>query len=168
MQRFETTGCGPYFGTTVEAALCLTYQTEMKRSNLQKRDKPSLCFGVCGRKNFFALSPSYKQSPKNREKSPCPTVLQLRWVISTWRDENMTLFVFLACYEVHWNSFCGRKQTQLQRSEKEHFFAKDAMIGTSIFQTQRINPVHGRCSSSGVLGHIPSTFTRSVRRRIVL
>ena len=72
----------------------------------------TLCFGVCGRKNFFTLSPSYKQSPKNREKSLCPTVLQLRWVISTLWDENMTLFVFLACYEIHWNWFCGRKQTE--------------------------------------------------------
>ena len=78
----------------------------MKRSNLQKRQN-IFSFGVCGRRNFFMLSPSYAQSPKNREKSLCPTVLQLRWVISTWRDKNMTLFVFSACKEIHWNWFNG-------------------------------------------------------------
>ena len=35
----------------------------------------TLCVGVCRRKNFFRLSPSYVQSPKNRENSLCPTVL---------------------------------------------------------------------------------------------
>ena len=121
------------------------------------------------RKNFFTLSPSYAQSPKNREKSLCPTVLQLRWVISTWWDENMTLFVFSACYEIHWNWFCGRKQTKNAKIRRDGFaFAKGAVIGKSIFQTQRINAVHGRCSSPNVLRDIPSNFTLGIRRRIVL
>ena len=146
----------------------------MKRSNLPKRDKTYSVLGcvgvwVCERKDFFALSPSYKESPKNREKSLCPTVLQLRWVISTWWDENVTLFVFSACHEVHWNWFLWKKaDKKMQRSEKEHFLAKGTLTGKSMFQIQRINAVHGRCSSSGVLRDIPSNFTRSVRRRIVL
>ena len=122
------TRCGPYFGTTVEAMQFLTHQTEKKHSNLQKRDKKILCrvaYGVCGvcrRENFLTLSPSYKQSPKNRENCLCPTVLQLRWVISTWWDENMTLFVFSACYQIHWNWFCGRKQTKNAKIRKGAFF----------------------------------------------
>ena len=44
---------------------------------------------------------------------------------------------------------------------------KGALLGKSIFQTQRVNAVHGRCSSSGVLCDVPSNFTRSVRRRDV-
>ena len=135
---------------------------------LAKKRQNILCFGVCGRMNFFTLSPSYKQSPKNREKSLCSTVLQLRWVISTWWDENVTLCVFSACYEIHWDSFCGRKQTKMQRSEEEPFFVKGALVGKSIFQIQRIKAVHGTCSSSDVLRDIPSNFTRGVRRRIVL
>ena len=35
---------------------------------LAKKRQNTLCFGVCGRKNFFEMSPSYKQSPKNRQK----------------------------------------------------------------------------------------------------
>ena len=142
---------------------------------LAKKKQNILCFGVCevcgcvGEKNLFTLSPSYVQSPKNREKSLYPTVLQLRWVISTWRDENITLFVFSACYEIHWNWFCERKQTTNAKIRKGAFvFAKSAFIGKSVFQTQRMKAVHGWCSSSDVLRDIPSKFTRSVRRRIVL
>ena len=58
--------------------------------------------------------------------------------------------------------------TKCKNQKRSIVFAKGALTGKSIFQTQRINAVHGRCSSSGVLRHIPSNFTRSVRRRIVL
>ena len=95
----------------------------MERSNLQERHK-TLYFGVWGRENFFTLTPSYAQSPKNREKSRCSTVLQLRWVISTWWDENKTLFVFSACYEIHWNWFCERKQTKNAKIRRGTFFGE--------------------------------------------
>ena len=94
-----------------------TFKLAKKRQNI-------LCFGVCGRKNFLMLSPSYMQSLKNREKSLCPTVLELRWVISTWWDENMTLFVFSACHEIHWNWFCGRKQAKNAKIRKWAFFSR--------------------------------------------
>ena len=77
-----------------------TFELAKKRQNI-------LCFGVCGRKNFFRLSPSCVQSSKNRERSLCSTVLEFKWVISTWWDENMALFVFSACYEIHCKWFCG-------------------------------------------------------------
>ena len=127
----------------------------------KKRKKNIIHFGVCGRKNFFMSSPSCKQSPKSGEKSLCPTVLALKWVISTWWDGNMTLLVFSACYEIHWNWFCGRKQTKNAKIRKGAFFSqKSVLIGRIIFQVQRINAVHGRCSSSGVLRHISSNCTR--------
>ena len=94
---------------------------------LAKKTQNILCCGVCGvcgRKNFFTLSPSYKQSPKKRQKSLCSTVLQLRWVISTWWDENMTLCVFSACYEIHWNWFCGREQTKNTKIRKGACFSR--------------------------------------------
>ena len=93
---------------------------------VKKRQNTLLFWGVwvCGRKNFFTLSPSYAQSPKNREKSLCPTVLPLIWVISTWRDENVTLFVFSACYEIHWNWFHRRKQTKKAKIRKGAFFSQ--------------------------------------------
>ena len=149
----------------------LHVSNRMKRSNLQKRDKTYSvlgCFGVCGRKNFFTLSPSYAPSPKNREKSLYPTVLELGWVILRWWDEKMTLFVFSACYKVRWNWWGERKQTKNAKIRRGSiFFAKSALIRESIFRTQPINAVHGRCSNSGVLRDIPSNFTISVRRRSV-
>ena len=109
------------------------------------------CYGVCERKNFSTLSPSYKKSPKNHEKSPCPTVLQLRWVISTWRDEMVTLFVFSACYKIHWNWFCGIKQTKMQRLWKGAFFregcfdAKEDVSNTANKRSSR-QVLQFRCS----------------------
>ena len=177
----NTTRCGSYFGTTLEAVQCFTYQTRWKVRTCKKETTYFVlgcvgvwvcgCVGVwvCGRKNFFSLSPSYKQSTKNREKSPCLKVLELGWVISTWWDENMILFVFSAFYEIYWDWFCGRKQMKNAKVKRGSIcFAKGALIGKSIFRTQRINAVHGRCFSSGFLRHIPSKFTLSVRRRIVL
>ena len=141
----------------------------MKRSNLQKRDKTFLFWRGGGKKEFLHVVAKLQAKSQKPWKSLCPTVLQLGWVISTWWDENMTLFVFSACYEMHWNWFCGRKQTKNAKDQKRSiFFAKGTVIEKSVFQTKRINAVHGWCSSSGVLRHIPSNFTRSVRRWIVL
>ena len=84
-----------------------TFEVAKKRWNI-------LCFGVCGcvdvwvcrcvgvwRKKFLYVVVKLQAKFQKPWKSPCPTVLQLRWVISTWWDENMTLFVFSACYEIH-------------------------------------------------------------------
>ena len=79
----------------------------MKRSNFSKKRKNILCFGVCGcvEERIFLLCQVTHKAPKTVKNLFCPTVSQLRWIISTWRDENMTLFVFSACYEIHWNWF---------------------------------------------------------------
>ena len=81
--------------------------------------------------------------------------------------------IWLCLYFQHVTRYIGtdfveESRQKMQRSEEEHFLVKGALIGKSMFQTQPINAVHGRCSSSGVLRDIPSNFTRSVRRRIVL
>ena len=123
----------------------------MKRSNLQKKGKNILCLGGGGRKNFFTLSPSHAQSPKNHEKSLCPTVLQLRWIISTWWDENMTLY-FQHDTRYIGTDFVGESRQKMQRLEEEHFFAKSALIGKNISNTANKRcsrqVLQLRCSSS--------------------
>ena len=64
--------------------------------------------------------------------------------------------------------FAKENRQKVQRSEEEYFFGEGCFDKKECFQRQRINAVHGRCSSSCVLGDIPSNFTRSVRRQIVL
>ena len=128
LTEFITTSirCGPYVGTTVETVQCLTYQTEWNVGTC-KRDKIYSVWrggGVCGRKNLFTLSPSYKQSPKNREKSPCPTVLQLRWVISTWWDENMTLLSSTKSAPMYLVTCWKYKQTKNAKIRKGSFFSQ--------------------------------------------
>ena len=129
---WSCTRCGTYFGTTVEAVQCFTYRTEWNVWTCEKETKYYSCFGVwkhtlfwgVREKDFFTLSPSYKQSPKNRGKSLGSAVLQLRWLISTWWDENMILIVFSACYEIHWNWFCGRKQTKNAKIRRGAFVSR--------------------------------------------
>ena len=89
------------------------------------------CVGVwvCGcvgvrKKEFFYVVAKLQAKSQKPSKSLCPTVLELRWVISTWWDENMTLFVFSACYEIRWNWFCGRKQTKHAKIRKRAFFGE--------------------------------------------
>ena len=117
------TRCGPYFGTTVEAVQCLTYQTEWNVRICKKRQN-ILCFGVCGRQNFFTLSPSYTLSPKNLEKSLSPTVLELGWVI---RNDEMKIWLCLYFQHVTRyirTDFVEESRQKMQRSEEEHFFRK--------------------------------------------
>ena len=153
IQGRSHTRCGPYFGTTVEAVQCLTYQTEWNVWTCKKETKHYSCFGVWKHtlfwgvrgKEFLYFVAELRAKSQKPWKISCPTVLQLRWLISTWWDENMTLFVFSACYEILWNWFCGRKQTKKCKDQKRSIvFAKGALIGKSVFQIQRRNAVHGR------------------------
>ena len=134
----------------------------------KKETKYTLLETVVGeRKNFLTLPLKYAQSPRNCQKSLCPTVLQLRWVYMVrWKYESVCIFSML------WDTLgliLWKKADKKCKDQKRSiFFAKGTLIEKSIFQIQRINAVHGRCSRSDVLRDIPSNFTRSVRQRIVL
>ena len=101
------TRCGPYFGTTVEAVQCLTYQI---RWNIRicKKERKYILFrggGGCGRQNFFTLSPSYKQSSKNREKSLCPAVEMGHFDMVRWKYHCL---YFKRVTRYIGTDFCGR------------------------------------------------------------
>ena len=77
--------------------------------------------------------------------------------------------VYFQWYEIHWKLILWKKADRKCKDQRRSMFlAKGALIGKSIFQIQRVNTVYNRRSSSGGLRGIPSNFTRSVRRRIVL
>ena len=161
--------CGPYFGTIVEAVQCLTYQTER---NVQtcKKETNILWFGVCGRKNFFTLSPSFKQKKSQKSwkisLSYSFAVEMAHFDIVRWKYNSVCIFSML---QDTLELILWKKADKTCKVKKRSIvFTKGVLIGKSIFQIKRINPVRGRCSSSGVLRHIPSKFTRSLRRRIVL
>ena len=135
---------------------------------LAKKRQNTLCFGVCGRKNFFEMSPSYKQSPKNRQKISlsCSFAVEMgHFDMVRWKCNSVDISSML------WDTLeliLWKKADKKCKDQKRSiFFAKGALTGKSVFQIQRINAVHDRCSSSGVLHDIPSSSTRSVRRRIV-
>ena len=140
----------------------------MKRLKLQKRDKTCSVLGCAGERISLRCRQVTSKVPKavkislsyslgvgmahfDRVRGKYYSVC----ILSMLRD---TLELIL------WKKV-GKKCKDQKRST---FFAKGALIGQSILQTQRINAVHGRCSSSGVLRHIPSNFTRRVMRQIVL
>ena len=85
---------------------------------LAKKRQNILCFGACEERISLRCRQVTSKVSKSW-KSHRPTVLQLRWVISTWWDENVTLFVFPACYEIHWNWFCGRKITDRKYKDQK-------------------------------------------------
>ena len=113
----------------------------MKRSNLQKRDK-ILCFGVCGRKTFFTLSPSYKQSPK--------TVKHL-FVLQFWSWDGSfghgEMKIWLCLYFQHVTRYIGtdfveESRQKMQRSEEEHVF-REGCFGRKEYIS---NTANKRCS----------------------
>ena len=140
----------------------------MKRSNLQKRKEKFSVLGCVGGEISFRCRQVTSKVPKTVKNL---FVLQFCSWGGSFRHGEMK--IWLCLYFQHVTRYFGtdfveESRRKMQRSEKEHFFAKSAVIGKSIFQIQRVNAVHGRCSSSSVLRDIPSNFTRSVRRRIVL
>ena len=72
------TRCGPYFGPPLKR--CSVSRVKPNETfEFAKRDETHSFFGVCGcvgERISFTLLPSYKQIPKNREKSLCPSVLE--------------------------------------------------------------------------------------------
>ena len=89
-----------------------------------KKDTKHSLFWDVRKKEFLYVVAELRAKSHKPWKSLCPTVLQLRWLISTWWDENVTLFVISACYKIHWNWFYGRNQTKAQRSKEKHFLGE--------------------------------------------
>ena len=104
------------------SGVVLMYRTEWHVRTCEKKTEHTLYRGV-REKGFLHVVAKLQAKSQKREKSPCLTVLQFRWVISTWWDENMTLFV-LSCYEIHWNWFCGRKQIKNAKIRRGAFFSR--------------------------------------------
>ena len=137
---------------------------------LAKKREKIFCFGVCGcveeRISLRCRQVTHKV-PKTMENL---FVLQFPSWDGSFRHGEMEIWLCLYFHVTRYigADFVEKSRQKLQRSEKEHFFAKGALIRKNIFQIQRINAIRGRCSSSGVLRDIPSNFTRGVKRRIVL
>ena len=128
----------------VETVQCLTYQTEWNVRTCKKETKHTLFWGVWGvwEKEFLYVVAKLRAKSQKPWKNLCLAVVQLRWVIWTWWDENMTLFVFSACYEIHWNWFCGRKQTKNAKIRRGAFFRE----GCFDRKEYNSNTTNKRCS----------------------
>ena len=138
---------------------------------LAKRDKTYSvlgCVGVWEKGFLYVVAKLQAKSPKTLKNL---FVLQFCSWDGSFRHGEMK--IWLCLYFQHVTRYTGTDFVEESRQKckdqrRSICFAKGALIGKSIFPTQRINAVHGRYSSSGVLRDIPSNFTRSVRRRIVL
>ena len=143
----------------------------MKRSTLQKKDKTWSILGCVGVWKRGFLHVVAKLQAKSQKIVKSLFVLQFWSWDGSFRHGEMKIWLCLYFQQV--TRYIGTDSVEenrqnMQRSKKEHFLAKGALIGESMFQIQRISAVHGRCSNSGVLRDIPPNFTRSGRRRIVL
>ena len=82
--------------------------------------------------------------------------------------------IWLCLYSQHVTRYIGTDFVEGSRTKNAKirrgvfFSAKGALIWKSTIPRQWINAVHSKCFSSDVLRDIPSNFTRSVRKRIVL
>ena len=143
----------------------------MKRSNLQKRDKTFSVLGCAGcveeRISLCCRQVTSKVPKTVKNLFSCSFAVEMGHLdMVRWKYDSVCIFSMLrdTLELILWK----KADKKCKDQKRSIFFAKGALIRKSIFQTQRINAVHGRCSSSNVLRHIPSNLTRSVRRRIVL
>ena len=143
--------------------------TRMKRSNLQKRDKTYSRLGCAGERIYLRCRQVIRKVPKPWKIFLFDSfaVVMGHFDMVRWKYDTVCIFSMLrdTLGLILWNKTDKKCKDQKKRSI---FLPKSALIGKSIFQTQWINAVHGRCSSSSVLRDVPSNFTRSVKRRIVL
>ena len=131
----------------------------MTRFNLQKRDKNTLCLGGGGgsvrEKDFLyvvAKSRGKSENPRKISLSYSFAVEMGHFDMVTWNCDSVCIFSMLqdALEPILWK----KADKNCKDRKRSIFFAKVALIGKSIFQIQRINAVHGRCSSSDVLRDI--------------
>ena len=141
------TRCGPYFGTTVEAVQCLTYQTEWNIRICKKETKHTLFGG--GRGAGERVSLGCRQVTRKVPKTVKNLfLLQFRSWDGSFRHGEMKISICL--YFQHVTRY-------IVSDFVEEYISNSAN-----------NAFHGRCSSPGVLHEIPSNYTCSVRRQILL
>ena len=138
-----------------------TFELATKRQKI-------LCFGCEVREVLYFVAKLQSKSQKTVKNL---FVLQFCSWDGSFRYGEMKIWLCLYFQHVTKyieTNFVEESRQKMQRSEEEHFFAKVALVGKSVFQTQRINAVHGRCSSFGVLPDIPLNFTNGIRRWTLL
>ena len=158
------TRCGPYFGTIVEAV----YQMKGNIWTCKKETKRTLFWGVWEKEFLYVVAklPAKSKKPWKISLSYSFAVEMGHFDTIRWKYDSVCIFSMLrdALELILWK----KADKKCKDQKREHFFEKGALTGKSIFQIQRINVVHGRCSSSSVLRDIPSNFTRSVGRQFVI
>ena len=142
----------------------------MKRSNLQKRHKTYSVLGCVGEWEKEFLFFMAKLHAKAQKPWKSLFVLQFRSRDGSFRHDEMKITLCISSMSRGTLELILMKKADKKCKDQKRsiFLTKGVVIGKSIFQIQRINTVHSKCSSSGVLRDIPLDFTRSVRRRIVL
>ena len=168
-EYLQYTRCGPYFGTTFEERCSASCIKPNETIELAKKRKNILCLGGGGEREFLYVVAKLQAKPQKPRKislSYSFAVEMAHFEMVRWKYDSDCIFSMLrdTLELILWK----KADKKCKDKKRRIFFAKGALIGKSICQTQRINAVPGRCFSSGVLGDIPSDFTRSVRRRILL
>ena len=157
---------------------CLTHQTEWNVQTCKRRQNIP-CFGVCGCVGVWVCGcvgeGISSRCRRVTRKVPKTVKISLSYSLRVemghfdmvrWKYDSVCIFSMLrdTLGLILWK----KADKKCKDQKRSILLTKGALIGKSVFQTQRIKPVQGRCSSSGVLGDIPSHFTPSVKRRIVL
>ena len=140
----------------------------MKRSNLRKRDKTYSVLEWAGERISSRCHQVTRKVPKTGK-----ILFTLQFCSRDGSFRHGEMKIWLCLYFQHvmrhiGTDFVEERRQKCKDQKRSIFLAKGVLIGKSVFLIQRIKAVRGRCSSSGVLRHIPSNFTRSISRRIVL
>ena len=141
------TRCGPYFGTTVKAMQCLTYQTEGNVRTCKKETKDTLFWGVwvcgcVGERISLLCRQVTSKVPKTVKNL---FVLQFCSWDGSFRHGEMKRSLCL--YFQHVTRYIGtdfveESRRKMQRSEEEHFFREGCSDRKEFFS----NTANKRCS----------------------
>ena len=147
---------------------CFTDQPEWNVRTCKKETKHTLFWGVRekGFLYFVARLQAKSQKPSKIPLSYSFAVEMGHFDMVRWKYDSVCILSMLrdTLELILWK----KADKKCKDQKRSIFLAKGALIGKSVFQTQRINAVPDRCSSSNVLGDIPPNLTHSVKRRIVL
>ena len=154
---YVCTRCGPYFGTTVEAMQCLTYQTEWNVRTCKKETKHTL-YWVCGCVGERICLHCRQVTSKVPKTVKNLIVLQF----STWdgslRHGEMRIWLWL--YFQHVTRYIGtdfveESRRKVQRSEKEHF-SREGCFDRKEYLS---NTANKRCSRQVLQLRCPSWYS---------